>query len=61
MFKSSVKNPKDQEWFTIQTINTALDSELSSFFGLEWKNSTDFFINNGVNFYSFNTVSGKGK
>jgi dipeptidyl-peptidase-4 len=62
MFKSSVKNSKDEEWFTIQAINTALGrAELSSFFGLEWKNSTDFYINDGVNFYSFNTITSKGK
>lgn len=61
MFKSSVKSLKDQEWYTIQTVNTALGSELTSFFGLEWKNSSEFFINDGLKFYVFNTSSSSGK
>lgn len=61
MYKSSVKSLKDQEWFTIQAVNTALGSELSSFFGLEWKNSNEFFINDGLKYYVFNTTTSSGK
>lgn len=61
LYKSSVKNTKDQEWFSIQNVNTALGSELSSFYGLEWKNENEFFINDGNKFYSFNTVTSKGE
>lgn len=61
LYKSSVKNTKDQEWFSIQNVNTALGSELSSFYGLEWKNENEFFINDGNKFYSFNTVSSQGE
>lgn len=60
LYKSSVKNSKDQEWFTIQNVNSALGSELTSFYGLEWKNENEFFINDGSKFYSFNTVTSKG-
>jgi len=61
LYKSSVKGTKDQEWFTIQSVNKAMGSELSSFFGLEWKNENEFFINDGSKYYLFNTASNSGK
>jgi dipeptidyl-peptidase-4 len=61
MYKSSVGGETDTEWFTIQKINTALGAQLSSFYGLEWKNENEFYINDGLNFYWFNTVSESGE
>jgi dipeptidyl-peptidase 4 len=61
LYKSSVGGKKDTEWYTIQQVNEALGSQLSSFFGLEWKNENEFFISDGLNWYVFDTASGKGK
>jgi dipeptidyl-peptidase-4 len=61
MYKSSVGGTQDTEWYTIQQINTALGAELSSFYGLEWKNENEFYISDGLNFYWFNTVADYGK
>ena len=61
LYKSSIKSTKEQEWFTLQTVNAIMGSELTSFFGLEWKNTTEFFINDGTKFYLFNTASATGK
>ncbi|MFN5911033.1 MAG: DPP IV N-terminal domain-containing protein [Bacteroidota bacterium] len=61
MYKSAVSNSKDLEWFTIQKLNDALGAELSGFFGVEWKNSTEFYISDGTNYYRFNTATAKGK
>ncbi|MES2799037.1 MAG: DPP IV N-terminal domain-containing protein [Bacteroidota bacterium] len=60
LLKSSVGGTKDTEWFTLAQVNAALESELSSFFGLQWKNENEFFINDGINYYVFNTVTSKG-
>jgi dipeptidyl-peptidase-4 len=60
MYQSSIKEKSDKEFLTIQTLNTALGSELSSFFGLEWISATVFGINDGTNFYSYDTKTGKG-
>jgi dipeptidyl-peptidase-4 len=61
MYKSAVSNSKDLEWFTIQKVNEGLGAELSGFFGIEWKNSNEFYISDGANYYLFNTVTAKGK
>ena len=61
LYKSSIKSTKEQEWFTIQAVNAGMGSELTSFFGLEWKSATEFFINDGTKFYVFNTTTSSGK
>jgi dipeptidyl-peptidase-4 len=61
LYKSSIKTTKEQEWFTIQAVNAGMGSELTSFFGLEWKSATEFFINDGTKFYVFNTTTSSGK
>ena len=61
LYLSSVKDKSDKEILTVQALNTALGSELSSFFGLEWDSSTEFSINDGTNFYSYNIKTGQGK
>lgn len=61
LYKSAVSNQKDREWYTIQQINTVLGAELTSFFGLEWKNENEFYISDGLNFYVYNTVTDTGK
>lgn len=59
--KASVRNTKAKDWFSIQTVNEKLGSEFNWFSGLEWKNENEFWINNGTQYYSFNTVEEKGK
>jgi dipeptidyl-peptidase-4 len=61
LYTSSVQSKKDEERITIQAVNTSLNSELTSFFGLEWKDANAFFINDGVNFYSYNLATSKGQ
>jgi len=61
LMKASVKNTEAKEWFTIQQVNEAIGAELYWFSGLEWKNENEFWLNNGQQFYSFNTVESKGK
>ena len=58
---SSVQSKKDEERITIQAVNASLKSELTSFFGMEWKNANEFFINDGVHFYSYNLTTSKGQ
>ena len=61
LMKASVKNSKAKEWFTIQTINEKLNSELSWFSGLLWKNEKEFWLNKGSKYYIFNTESESGE
>ena len=60
LYKSSVSGTKDTEWYTIQKVNEVLGSELYNFYGLTWKNENEFYINDGVHFYVYNTVNDKG-
>jgi dipeptidyl-peptidase-4 len=59
--KASVRDTEAETWFTIQDVNSALGSELYWFSGMEWKNANEFWLNNGSQYYSFNTVDKKGK
>ena len=61
LYTSSVQSKKDEERITIQAVNTSLNSELTSFFGMEWKDANAFFINDGVNYYSYNLATSKGQ
>lgn len=58
MFGSSVNTKLDS--ISIETVNTALGSKLAWFSGFEWKDQTTFYVNDGANYYSFNTVTKKG-
>ena len=60
LYKNSVKGTTDKEILTVQKLNTTLGAELTSLFGLEWKNENEILINDGLNFYSFNVVTEKG-
>ncbi len=59
--KSSVSSQENEDWMTIQEVNTALNSELYWFSGMEWKNRTTFWLNNGRQFYVFNPFDKQGK
>ena len=58
MFGSSANTKLDS--ISIETVNTALGSKLAWFSGFEWKDQTTFYVNDGINYYSYNTVSKKG-
>jgi dipeptidyl-peptidase-4 len=60
LYKNSVKGTTDQEILTVQKLNMALKAELSSLFGLEWKNQNEILINDGIHFYTYNLVTEKG-
>lgn len=61
LMKASVRNTEAKEWFTIQQVNEKLGSELYWFSGFEWKNENEFWLNDGNNYYLFNTVDESGK
>lgn len=61
LMKASVKNTNAQELMTIQELNTKLNSELYWFSGFQWKNANEFWVNNGAQFYVYNTTKQEGK
>lgn len=61
LMKASVKKTKAEEWFSIQEVNEALGAELYWFSGLQFKNENEFWLNDGVKYYLFNTIDKKGQ
>ncbi len=61
MMRATAKKNVFEKWFTIQDVNTALGSELYNFGGYSWKNGQEIYLNNGAQFYEYNTVTKKGK
>lgn len=61
LMKGSATGDKATEWFDIQEVNKILGSQLNWFSGLEWIDSKTFWLNDGVNYYTFNTESKTGK
>ncbi len=59
--KASFGKTDAKEWFSIAEVNKALDSKLRWFSGFSWKNENEFWVNDGQNFYLFNTVTKDGK
>lgn len=60
LMMASVKNKLGKPLVSIQEVNEACASELSWFSGLEWKTEVEFWVNDGANFYSYNTKTRKG-
>lgn len=61
LMKGSATSEKAVEWFTIQDVNKILGSQLNWFSGLEWKDSKTFWLNDGINYYAFDTEAKTGK
>lgn len=61
MMRATAKKNVFEKWFTIQDVNTALGSELYNLGGYSWKNGQEIYLNNGTQFYEYNTVTKKGK
>jgi len=61
MMRATAKKNVFEKWFTIQDVNTALGSELYNLGGYSWKNGQEIYLNNGAQFYLYNTVTKKGK
>lgn len=61
LMKASVGNTEAKEILTIQDLNTKLGAQLYWFSGFEWKNENEFWVNDGKNYYSYNTVEEKGR
>lgn len=57
---ASVKNKLGKPLVSIQEVNDACEAELNWFSGMEWKNESDFWVNDGSNFYTYNTKTRKG-
>ncbi len=58
MIGSEGNTKKDS--ITIEALNSALGSKLTWFSGFEWKDQNTFYVNDGSNYYSYNTISKKG-
>ena len=61
LMKGSATGEKAVEWFTIQDVNKILGSQLNWFSGLDWKDSKTFWLNDGINYYAFDTETKTGK
>ncbi len=61
IFTSSAITKEDREILTIQAFNTACKSEMTSFFGMEWKNENEFYLNDGTHYYVYNVATKTGK
>jgi len=61
LMKGSVKDTKAVEWLTIEEVNKALKSEFAWFSGMEWKDGSTFWLNDGSKFYSYNTTTKTGQ
>jgi len=61
MMRASSKKNVFEKWLTIQEVNSALGSELYNFGGYSWKNGQEIYLNNGEEFYVYNTITKKGK
>jgi dipeptidyl-peptidase 4 len=59
--KASFGNTEAKDWFTIEEVNKILGTELPWFTGFQWKNENEFWLNDGINYYLFNTVTKKGQ
>ena len=57
LMKASTDNTTALIWFTLDEVNKALNAKLNWFSGLEWKDQTNFYLNDGSNYYVFNTTS----
>jgi dipeptidyl-peptidase 4 len=51
--KGNVKTDKTEVLLTIAELNAALGSKLAWFSGFEWKDQNVFYVNDGLNFYSY--------
>jgi dipeptidyl-peptidase-4 len=58
---ASVSNRNAVDLINLNDLNTALNSKLYSFYGLEWKDKNTFYINDGVNFYRYDVKAKKGQ
>lgn len=61
MVRANAKRNAAENWLTIKDVNAALGSELYNFFGYTWKNDQEMYLNNGQQYYVFNTATKQGK
>lgn len=59
--KASFKNTDAKDLIAIDELNKILKAKLPWFSGFQWKNENEFWVNDGVNYYGYNTVSKEGK
>ncbi len=58
--KGSATGKSDTDLLSIEEFNKALNAEMSWFSDLVWKNSNEFWINDGAKFYTFNLTTKTG-
>lgn len=59
--KNSAEKDNASDIISLKDLNGYLDSKLVSFFGLEWKDKTSFYISDGLTYYYFDVAAKKGK
>lgn len=60
LMKASASDTTVIKWIHIDEVNKAIGSKLGSFFGMEWKDKSNIYLNNGSKFYIFNTDFKRG-
>ena len=61
LMKGSTKSKEFEKLYSIQELNSILNSKLYWFSSFEWKDKNTFYVNDGINFYEFNTKTKTGK
>lgn len=61
LMKANAIDTKANELVTLSNLNQVLQSDLKSFFGLEWTNENTFIIANGSDYYEYNWRTKLGK
>lgn len=61
LLKASMQDTSVREILSIQDVNKVLKSELYSFYGMQWKNENEIWLNDGQHYYSYNLVDDSGK
>ncbi|MEC4049785.1 DPP IV N-terminal domain-containing protein [Flavobacterium sp. SUN046] len=61
MLTASSSDAKTTELVSLADLNTALGTKLKNFAGLEWIDASNFIVNDGGKYYSYNVASKLGK
>ncbi len=61
LMKASAGNTDAKSILSITEFNSSLGADMKGFYNLEFKNENEFYLSDGANFYSYNTVTKSGK
>lgn len=61
MMSANTKDNKATEWITLVEINKELGTKVKSFFGMSFIDATTLLLQDGTNYYTYNTTTKAGK